>query len=140
MVRKLQAGFMPPPLAARPDPATYSALIRALEHSVDAAGSATSNPGVRTFQRLNRPEYARAVRDLLALDVDAGSWLPLDTKSANFDNIADAQPAGGRRSACASGRFGLHQRGVCVAAPMEPRRGRAVRHPRRHGRRPRLPG
>ena len=91
MVRKLQAGFMPPPLAARPDPATYSALIRALEHSVDAAGSATSNPGVRTFQRLNRPEYARAVRDLLALDVDAGSWLPLDTKSANFDNIADAQ-------------------------------------------------
>jgi hypothetical protein len=40
---------------------------------------------------LNRPEYARAVRELLALDVDAGSWLPLDTKSANFDNIADAQ-------------------------------------------------
>jgi hypothetical protein len=40
---------------------------------------------------LNRPEYARAIRDLLALDVDAGSWLPLDTKSANFDNIADAQ-------------------------------------------------
>jgi Protein of unknown function (DUF1592)/Protein of unknown function (DUF1588)/Protein of unknown function (DUF1585)/Protein of unknown function (DUF1587) len=91
MIRKLQAGFMPPPLAARPDPETYSALIRALEHTVDAAASANPNPGVRTFQRLNRPEYARAVRDLLALDVDAGSWLPLDTKSANFDNIADAQ-------------------------------------------------
>jgi hypothetical protein len=91
VIRKLQAGFMPPPLAARPDPATYSALIRALEHTVDAAASANPNPGVRTFQRLNRPEYARAVRDLLALDVDAGSWLPLDTKSANFDNIADAQ-------------------------------------------------
>src|SRR5262245_30010729 len=91
VIRKLQAGFMPPPLAARPDPATHSALIRALEHTVDAAASANPNPGVRTFQRLNRPEYARAVRDLLALDVDAGSWLPLDTKSANFDNIADAQ-------------------------------------------------
>ncbi len=65
--------------------------IRALEHTVDAAASANPNPGVRIFQRLNRPEYARAVRDLLALDVDAGSWLPLDTKSANFDNIADAQ-------------------------------------------------
>ncbi|HKB11563.1 MAG TPA: DUF1592 domain-containing protein, partial [Vicinamibacterales bacterium] len=39
----------------------------------------------------NRPEYERAIRDLLLLDVDAGSWLPLDTKSANFDNIADAQ-------------------------------------------------
>jgi hypothetical protein len=91
MIRKLQAGFMPPPLAARPDPATYSALIRVLEHTVDTAASANPNPGVRTFQRLNRPEYARAVRDLLALDVDPGSWLPLDTKSANFDNIADAQ-------------------------------------------------
>src|SRR4029453_11558744 len=77
VIRKLQAGFMPPPLAARPDPATSSALIRALEHTVDTAASANPNPGVRTFQRLNRPEYARAVRDLLALDVDAGGWLPL---------------------------------------------------------------
>ena len=91
VIRKLQAGFMPPPLAARPDAATYAALITALETGVDAASAVKPNPGVRTFQRLNRPEYARAVRDLLALDVDAGSWLPLDTKSANFDNIADAQ-------------------------------------------------
>ena len=89
VIRKLQAGFMPPPLSARPDAATHAALISALESDVDAA--AKPNPGVRTFQRLNRPEYARAVHDLLALDVDAGNWLPLDTKSANFDNIADAQ-------------------------------------------------
>ena len=91
MIRKLQAGFMPPPLAARPDAATHAALVTALETTIDSAASANPNPGVRTFQRLNRPEYARAVRDLLALDVDPGSWLPLDTKSANFDNIADAQ-------------------------------------------------
>jgi Protein of unknown function (DUF1592)/Protein of unknown function (DUF1588)/Protein of unknown function (DUF1587)/Protein of unknown function (DUF1595)/Protein of unknown function (DUF1585) len=91
VIRKLQAGFMPPPLAARPDPATYAALIATLEAGVDAASAVKPNPGVRTFQRLNRPEYSRAVKDLLALDVDAGSWLPLDTKSANFDNIADAQ-------------------------------------------------
>jgi hypothetical protein len=91
VIRKLQAGFMPPPLAARPDPATYAALIAKLEAGVDAASAVKPNPGVRTFQRLNRPEYSRAVKDLLALDVDAGSWLPLDTKSANFDNIADAQ-------------------------------------------------
>ena len=91
MIRKLQAGFMPPPLAPRPDAATYAALITALESDVDAAATIKPNPGGRTFQRLNRPEYARAVRELLALDVDAGSWLPLDTKSANFDNIADAQ-------------------------------------------------
>jgi len=91
VIRKLQAGFMPPPLAPRPDAATYATLISTLESEVDAASAAKPNPGVRTFQRLNRPEYSRAVHDLLALDVDAGNWLPLDTKSANFDNIADAQ-------------------------------------------------
>src|SRR3954471_752760 len=91
VIRKLQAGFMPPPLAPRPDAATYAALIGALEADVDAAAAVKPNPGVRTFQRLNRPEYSRAIRELLALDVDAGNWLPLDTKSANFDNIADAQ-------------------------------------------------
>jgi hypothetical protein len=91
VIRKLQAGFMPPPLAPRPDATTYAALISTLESEVDAASVAKPNPGVRTFQRLNRPEYSRAIRDLLTLDVDAGSWLPLDTKSANFDNIADAQ-------------------------------------------------
>ena len=91
VIRKLQAGFMPPPLAARPDAQTTAALIAKLESSIDTAAAVKPNPGVRTFQRLNRPEYSRAVRDLLALDVDASSWLPLDTKSANFDNIADAQ-------------------------------------------------
>jgi hypothetical protein len=91
MIRKLQAGMMPPPLAPRPDAATSAALAAAIETTIDAAAMAKPNPGVRTFQRLNRPEYARAVHDLLGLDVDAGSWLPLDQKSANFDNIADVQ-------------------------------------------------
>src|SRR2546427_10041492 len=91
MIRKLQAGYMPPPLAPRPDAETQAALVAALETTVDVAAAAKPNPGVRTFQRLNRPEYARVVRELLGLDVDAGNWLPLDTKSANFDNIADAQ-------------------------------------------------
>ncbi|PYQ74484.1 MAG: hypothetical protein DMG01_20640 [Acidobacteria bacterium] len=91
VIRKLQAGLMPPPLAARPDAATQKTLIAAVETTVDAAAAAKPNPGVRTFQRLNRPEYARAIKDLLTLNVDAGNWLPLDQKSANFDNIADAQ-------------------------------------------------
>ena len=91
VIRKLQAGFMPPPLSARPDAQTTAALVARLESRLDTAAAVKPNPGVRTFQRLNRPEYSRAVRDLLALDVDASSWLPLDTKSANFDNIADAQ-------------------------------------------------
>jgi Protein of unknown function (DUF1592)/Protein of unknown function (DUF1588)/Protein of unknown function (DUF1585)/Protein of unknown function (DUF1587)/Protein of unknown function (DUF1595) len=91
VIRKLQAGFMPPPGTARPDAQLSAALVTTLERHIDGAAAAKPNPGVRTFQRLNRPEYARSIRDLLALDVDAGSWLPLDTKSANFDNIADAQ-------------------------------------------------
>ncbi len=91
MIRKLQAGLMPPPGASRPDAGAQRALVTTLETTVDAAASVKPNPGGRTFQRLNRPEYARAIHDLLALAVDAGSWLPLDTKSANFDNIADAQ-------------------------------------------------
>ena len=91
MIRKLQAGFMPPPSMPRPDAATYAALITTLETQIDTAAALKPNPGVRMFQRLNRPEYSRSITELLALDVEAGNWLPLDTKSANFDNIADAQ-------------------------------------------------
>ena len=60
---------------------------------MDEFAAANPNPGRRTFQRLNRPEYERAIADLLDLDVDAATWLPLDQKSANFDNIADEQGA-----------------------------------------------
>jgi hypothetical protein len=92
MIRKLRAGMMPPPGAQRPDAETYAALITALETTVDvAAAAAGPAPGGRTFQRLNRPEYERAIHDLFGLEVDAGDWLPLDQMSANFDNIADAQ-------------------------------------------------
>jgi hypothetical protein len=91
MIRKLQAGMMPPPGARRPTPDVYAAFINTLESRMDAAAVAHPNPGTRVFQRLNRAEYARAVRELLALSVDAGSWLPLDSMSANFDNIADEQ-------------------------------------------------
>ena len=91
MVRKLRAGMMPPPGARRPDADTLLTLVETLEHNLDARAAIAPDPGGRTFQRLNRPEYARAIQDLLALDIDAGDWLPLDQKSANFDNIADVQ-------------------------------------------------
>ncbi len=91
MILKLQAGMMPPPGARRPDPSVQLSLIHALETTVDRAATARPNPGRRTFPRLNRAEYSRAIHELLALDVDAGKWLPLDTMSANFDNIADEQ-------------------------------------------------
>ncbi len=91
MIRKLQASMMPPPGMPRPEPAKYAAFINTLETSIDAHAKANPNPGGRPFQRLNRPEYARAIKDLLALDVDSSEWLPNDTMSANFDNIADEQ-------------------------------------------------
>ena len=91
MIVKLQAGMMPPRAAQRPAPAVQAALIAALETTLDTAAAKAPNPGRRTFQRLNRPEYERAIREMLGVEVNAGDWLPLDTKSANFDNIADAQ-------------------------------------------------
>ena len=91
MILKLRAGMMPPPGARRPQGDTLAALATTLERLMDRHAAANPEPGGRPFQRLNRAEYERAVRDLLTLDVDAGSWLPLDTKSANFDNIADVQ-------------------------------------------------
>ncbi len=91
MVRKLRAGMMPPPDTTPPDLASYNGLIAALETRLDQAAAARPNPGNRPFQRLNRVEYARSIQELLALDVNAGTWLPLDSMSANFDNIADEQ-------------------------------------------------
>lgn len=89
MIAKLRAGMMPPPGVARPAGDSLRLLVEALEHRVD--GAATPDPGGRTFQRLNRAEYTRSIESLLGLGIDAGQYLPLDTKSDNFDNIADVQ-------------------------------------------------
>jgi hypothetical protein len=91
MIRKLRAGMMPPPGARRPDADTLINFVTTLENTVDAAAVAQPNPGHRMFQRLNRAEYARSVRELLDLEVDVNAFLPPDTMSAGFDNIADVQ-------------------------------------------------
>jgi hypothetical protein len=92
IVRKLRTGLMPPKEATRkPDAATRMALVTALESTLDAAATAHANPGRRAFQRLNRAEYAAAIRTLFGLDIDVSTYLPADTISASFDNIADVQ-------------------------------------------------
>ena len=91
MIRKLRAGMMPPPGARRPDSDTLKQFAGALEAKIDAAALLHPNPGRRTFQRLNRAEYTRSVHELLDLDVDVNAFLPTDTLSAGFDNIADVQ-------------------------------------------------
>jgi hypothetical protein len=91
VVAKLRAGMMPPVGSSRPAGDTLIALAGLLERQLDSAFAAHPNPGGRTFQRLNRAEYRTSVLALLGLDVDAGTYLPPDTKSDNFDNIADVQ-------------------------------------------------
>lgn len=91
MIRKLRAGMMPPSGAARPDEPAISRLASALETRMDALAAANPNPGWRPFQRLTRAEYARAVKQLLDLDVDVTPFLPPDTLSHGFDNIAASQ-------------------------------------------------
>ncbi|MGQ0734832.1 MAG: DUF1592 domain-containing protein [Acidobacteriota bacterium] len=91
MIRKLRAGMMPPAGARRPDEAMLGQLAAALETRVDRAAALNPNPGSRPFQRLNRAEYAFAIRDLLGIEVDVAALLPPDTISHGFDNIADVQ-------------------------------------------------
>ena len=91
IIRKLLVGMMPPAGAARPDEAVLAGLADTLAAQIDAVAAASPNPGRRTFQRLNRSEYGRSVRDLLDLEVDVAVFLPPDTISHGFDNIADVQ-------------------------------------------------
>ena len=90
MIRKLRAGMMPPPGQSRPGASELTALATSLESAIDLAAETRPNPGTRTLQRLNRPEYARSIRELLALDVDVAALLPPEGMGQGFDNMADA--------------------------------------------------
>ena len=81
--------MMPPAGMPRPDDATRRALVSRLEGVLDRAAKATPNPGRPLVHRLNRAEYANAIRDLLAVDLDVSALLPPDDSSAGFDNNAD---------------------------------------------------
>jgi hypothetical protein len=89
VIRKLRVGAMPPLGMPRPDKAAAGGLASFLETSLDRAYAANPNPGRATMHRLNRAEYANAIRDLLALNIDATALLPPDDESSGFDNIAD---------------------------------------------------
>jgi mono/diheme cytochrome c family protein len=91
IIRKLRAGMMPPAGSKRPDAATIEGLTASLEARMDELAAVNPNPGYRPFQRLNRAEYTAAVKELLGLDIDVSAYLPADTISNGFDNVADAQ-------------------------------------------------
>jgi hypothetical protein len=88
VIRKMRAGVMPPPDMPRPPLADYEGLRDFLEAEVDRAAASTPNPGSVVLHRLNRTEYANAIRDLLDLKVDVATLLPPDDSANGFDNIA----------------------------------------------------
>ncbi|MGE0393870.1 MAG: DUF1592 domain-containing protein [Vicinamibacterales bacterium] len=89
VVRKLRVGAMPPAGMPRPDDAALTGLTSWLETSLDAEAAKAPNPGRPAVHRLNRAEYANAIRDLLGVEIDAPALLPADTSGFGFDNVAD---------------------------------------------------
>ena len=90
VVGKLRLRAMPPPGMPRPDEAAYAGMVSWLERQIDGAAAAHPYAGRPLVHRLNRAEYANAIRDLLALDIDAAALLPPDDSAYGFDNISDA--------------------------------------------------
>ena len=88
VIRKVRAGLMPPTNVRRPDAAAMESFVRFMETEVDA--KATQHLPAPGLHRLNRTEYANAIRDLLSLEVDATKFLPPDDSTRGFDNIAGA--------------------------------------------------
>jgi mono/diheme cytochrome c family protein len=88
-VRKLRGRMMPPPGGPQPDQTTVDSVVAWLEATLDDAAAADPNPGSVVIHRLNRTEYANAIRDLLGLQIDAAALLPKDDVSDGFDNVAN---------------------------------------------------
>ena len=88
-VRKLRGQLMPPPGNRQPDMTARRSFISWMENNLDSAATAHPNPGRVALHRLNRKEYANAVRDLLDVSVDVNTLLPEDNVSDGFDNVAN---------------------------------------------------
>jgi hypothetical protein len=87
-IRKLRVGMMPPPGEPQPDPIARESFVAALEATLDAAADAEPYAGRYTVHRLNRAEYANAIRDLLDVEIEVTELLPSDGGDFGFDNIA----------------------------------------------------
>jgi hypothetical protein len=90
VARKIRTGMMPPSGARRPERAALDGFASELEARLDRAAVPGAGLDTPALHRLNRTEYANAIRDLLALDVDVAALLPPDASSEGFDNMADA--------------------------------------------------
>ena len=88
VIRKLRAGVMPPAGVSRPPLDEYEALRDWLENEIDSAAAVRPNPGSIVMHRMNRAEYANAVRDLIGFEIDPALFLPSDDSADGFDNVA----------------------------------------------------
>lgn len=130
IVRRLRAGQMPPPDADRPNEADTIFATRAIEKWLNDGSRLHPYVGrTDTLRRMNRTEYQNAVRDLLALDIDATALLPKDESSQGFDNITVGElspsllnrylTASQTISRIALGREGLGPMGINVRVPAD---------------------
>ena len=90
VVLKIKTGMMPPSGMPRPDRAALDGFAAGLEARLDRANPPGAHPDAPALHRLNRTEYANAIRDLLAIDIDVKALLPQDDSNEGFDNIAEA--------------------------------------------------
>src|SRR4051794_9347001 len=90
VVKKLGVGAMPPRNSPTPGAAELNAFRSSLITSLDSAAARNGNPGRYVLHRLNRTEYANAIRDLLGIKINAAEYLPSDGGDFGFDNIATA--------------------------------------------------
>ena len=157
MIRKLRARDDAAARRAASGGDTLTALVETIEQVIDQRRRSRIR-ALAPSSASTAPSTSTSIRDLLGLDVNAGDYLPLDTKSANFDNIADVQALSPTlleaylNAAAAVSRMAVGDRtrrstlatlqrvAVHVAASVGSRRRRAVRHARRHRRDARLPG
>jgi hypothetical protein len=88
VVRKLRAGMMPPQGSPRPSPNVYESLTSGIESELDRIAALKPHLPPPSVHRLNRTEYANAIRELLGLEIDPATYLPADDSSYGFDNVA----------------------------------------------------
>jgi mono/diheme cytochrome c family protein len=88
-LQKLRGRLMPPPGEPQPEQSEIDGFVGWLEASIDASAPEHAT-GYVPIQRLNRTEYAIAVKGLLDVDIDPESVLPTDIEVDGFDNIAHA--------------------------------------------------
>lgn len=88
-LRKLRGHQMPPPGSPQPAQKDVDSFVAWMENTLDTQAKGPK-AGYVPVQRLNRTEYAAAVKTLVGVDVNPKDVLPQDIQVDGFDNIAAA--------------------------------------------------